>query len=168
MPPKRGILARAVCSVYRRFFGHVVGSGALFIWLSDRPYGIPIGSSVAYTGAILLYTFAANRGMPRYLFRCPIVRQEMSRLARRHAGFLALLILLQTVAIGLKGQLPTWWLNSKGEDMPPFYLALLIAGGVLAFVEIMTNRSVLERAHVAVDPTRDNTAQPTVPSLFNE
>ena len=132
------------------FLSMTVGSVLLFMFLSDHPLGIQLVALVCYTSAIVLYTFSANRGMPRYLFSCPIVRRELPRLAKRYVAFIAVLLFLLTVALRLRPQLPASWLFASGgyKSMPPFTWALLLLSACLALAHILTNRSILNRAHL--------------------
>jgi hypothetical protein len=131
------------------FLTFMPGSLILYFWLGDRPGGIQFASMIGYTGATILYTFSANRGMQRYLFDCPYVRSQFRPLALRHLGFLAALVLLQTALLSLRPHLSPWWfVESIGSrDMPPVYLLIAIPCGALLYGEIMTNRSLLKRAH---------------------
>jgi hypothetical protein len=133
------------------FLSMTVGSVLLFIFLSEYPFGVPFAALVCYTSAVVLYTFSANRGMPRYLFSCPIVQRELPRIAKRHVAFIAVLFLLLTVALRLRPQLPAPWLVASGgfKSMPPFTWALIIFSACLALAHILTNRSILSRAHHA-------------------
>jgi hypothetical protein len=124
------------------------GSLALFILLSDYSYGIQFASVVAYSAAIGLYTFARNKAAPAFLFECPIVQSQLPRLYRRHAAFLTTLFVFQTLAFGLKPHLPGSWVTASGNNMPPFVGALMIFAVVLAVIQILTNRSLLEKAHL--------------------
>lgn len=126
-----------------------VGSGVLFIYFYKFPFGIQAGAMVFYTSAIVLYTFSANRGLPRYLFNCPIVRAQLPRLVVRHAVFLAVLMGVLTVTLHLRQHLPSSWLvvsNGRKSDSP-FTVALFVFSGLLAFIQLITNRSLLDRAH---------------------
>jgi hypothetical protein len=135
------------------FLTMTVGSGVLFVYLAERPFGIQIAAMVCYTSAIVLYTFSANRGLPRYLFGCPLVRAQFPRLVQRHIVFLPVLITILTAAFQLRPQLPASWLIASGErnSMPPFTIVLFILSALLAFVQILTNRSLLDRAHRDVE-----------------
>lgn len=123
------------------------GSLALFIFLSRYPYGIQLASMVGYTAAVILYTFSANRGLPRYLFTCPVVHQQFYRLTVRHFGFLVAVFIVETLALKLRSRIPPSWLVASGKNMPPFVTALFVLVGVLLLTEVMTNRSLLKRAH---------------------
>jgi hypothetical protein len=97
----------------------LVGGGLLFSALSDTSYGIQLASAVSYTAAAMLYGFAKNRnGIQPYLFTCPVVVSQYPRLLRRHAGFLAAVVLFETIALRIKPHLPEWWLTSSGRNMP--------------------------------------------------
>lgn len=129
------------------FLIFIPGSAVIFILLADRPYGIQLGSFVCYTAGVILYTFSSNRGMQRYLFRCPFVRHGLPSLALRHMGFLAVLFVLQTGALELRPYMPDFWFVASGRNIPPFTIVLAIVCGALAFTHILTNRSLLDRAH---------------------
>ncbi len=133
------------------FLAMMPGSLVLFFWLGDRPGGIQFASMIGYTAATILYTFSANRGMQRYLFDCPYVRSQFGSLAVRHIGFLVALFLLQTVILSLRPHLSRWWFSESigSRHMSPFYLLMSIPCGVLLLTEMMTNRSLLKRAHTA-------------------
>jgi lysylphosphatidylglycerol synthetase-like protein (DUF2156 family) len=131
------------------FLIFIPGSAALFIILSDRQYGVQAASLVCYTAAVILYTFSRNRGLQRYLFNCPFVCGQLPRLAFRHACFLVALFVLQTLALRIRPHLPPFWLKASGgyKSMPPFVTALMALCVVLCLSEILTNRSLLDRAH---------------------
>ena len=131
------------------FLTMIFGSGVLFICLADYQFGIQAAAIVFYTCAIVLYTFSANRGLPRYLFNCPVVRAQLPRLVRRHLVFLAVLFVVLTVALQLRSDLPASWLvASKGRrSESPFNLALFAFSALIALIQITTNRSVLARVH---------------------
>lgn len=136
------------------FLAMIPGSIVLFILLADRSYGIQLASLVGYTSAIVLYTFSRNRGMPRYLFRCPYVRLVLPRLVLRHLGFLVALVILETEALRIRPRLPASWLVDSGRhgNMPPFVTVLFILCICLAFIEVISNRALLHRAHSGLVP----------------
>lgn len=126
----------------------IPGSGILFIFLADHPYGIQFASTIGYSAAAILYTFSSNRGLPRYLFSCLVVREQLYRLALRHFAFLIALFAIETTALELRPRMPAWWLVAHGRDMPPFTLVLFILCGSLLLTQVLTNRSALKRAHL--------------------
>jgi hypothetical protein len=65
-------------------------------------------------------------------------------------AFIAVLFFLLTVAFRLRPQLPASWLIARGgyKSMSPFTWALLILAACLALTHILTNRSILNRAHL--------------------
>lgn len=143
------------------FLVMTVGSVALFLYLGDDPFGIQIAAVVCYTSAIILYTFSANRGLPRYLFRCAIVQSQLPRIARRHLIFVAVLFVVLTAALQLRPHMPPSWLVARGarRNPPPLTTVLLILFVCLALVQILTNRALLNRAHLqpsAPGPDRGN------------
>jgi len=127
----------------------IPGSVTLFLWLGDTRYGVQFASIIGYTAAAILYTFSANRGMQRYLFDCPHVRSQFGRLAVRHTGFLAVQFVLQTAALSIRPKLSPWWLTEGAgpKAMSPFVLVMFGISGTLLFAEVLTNRSMLDRAH---------------------
>lgn len=135
------------------FLTMTVGSVTLFIYLAEQSLGIQFAAMVCYTSAIVLYTFSANRGLPRYLFGCPLVRAQLPRLVQRHIVFLAVLFTILTVALQFRPQLPASWLIASGErkSMPPFSVVLFVLSALLGLVQILTNRSLLDRAHSNVE-----------------
>ena len=139
------------------FLTMIFGGGLLFVLFADRLLGIQLASLVSYTSAIVLYTFSANRGMQRYLFRCPIVKPQFPRLVIRHMAFVCILLILLTAALQLRPHLPAWWFATSRESrsMPPFIAALFVLSALLALAQILTNRSLLERAHIDADVRRD-------------
>lgn len=124
-------------------------SALLFVLLADRAGGIEISALVCYSSAVVLYTFSANRGLPRYMFGCPVVRAQLPRLVKRHIVFSAVLISLLAVALHLRQYLSPWWLTTSGarRSTPPFVNALFVVSACLALTQILTNRSILKRAH---------------------
>jgi len=135
------------------FLTMLPGSLILFLWLGDKPFGTQFASMTGYTAATILYTFSANRGMQRYLFDCPYVRSQFGCLAVRHIGFLTALVLLQTVLLSIRPHLSPWWMTEGfgPRGMPPFVFAMFVLCGTLLIAEIMTNRSLLKRAHATAN-----------------
>ncbi len=121
-------------------FGFLLG-------LADLPYRIQIGSLVPYTCFIVLATLSAQRGQQPYFFRCPVVKQMMPRLVRRHGAFLLAIVVLETIALYTARYLSASWLSAKGRGASPFAITLLVLCFCLAFVQVFSNRSLLERAH---------------------
>jgi hypothetical protein len=134
------------------FLAIMPGSLILFIWLEDRPFGIQFASMIGYSAAAFLYTFSSNRGLPRYLFTCPAVQGQLSRLAVRHLAFIIALLISETTALQLRPKLSDWWLTARGKDMPPFVAAVSIVCGSLLLAQVLTNRSLLKNAHLEYDP----------------
>jgi len=134
----------------------MLGSSVLFAVWADRPYGFQLASQVAYTPAVILYTFSRNNnGMQRYLFSCPVIRAQLPRLAFRHIGFIAVLFVLQTGALQLRPRLsPSWFAASGWRDTNRYELALGILCVALAVTETATNRASLNRAHLEYNPER--------------
>jgi hypothetical protein len=123
-------------------------SFAFLFALADLPYGVQIGSLVPYTALVVLGTFSAQRGQQPYFFECSVVRQTMPRLVRRHGGFLVAVVVLETIAFHLARYLPASWLIAKGKNVSPFAITLCVLCLCLAFVQVLSNRSLLERAHL--------------------
>ena len=135
------------------FLTMIPGSFVLMILLDGKPYGLQIGSAVIYTAAVALYTFSHNRGPnPPFMLSCPIVRGQLTSLVKRHLTFLVALFLLQTTALKLRLRLPANWIASTGRDPSPFVWAVFVMCGGLALLEVLTNRSLLERAHLSAQP----------------
>ena len=125
-------------------------TAVLLILLEDRPYGIQLSSIVGYTAAVALYTFSRNRnGNQPFLLSCPVVRSQLPQLSRRHLGFLAALFIVQTTALKFRPNLPAYWITPTGGDASPFAIILGILCFCLAIAETLTNRSLLERAHLS-------------------
>jgi hypothetical protein len=131
------------------FFAFILGGVLVFFLASDSAYGVQAASAVSYTTGAVLYTFSANRGMQRYLFDCPFVRPQLRRLAWRHAYFLIALTTFQTILLQLRPHLPPTWIAvpERSRDAPPFVIVLFVFAVILLLAEIMSNRSLLDRAH---------------------
>jgi hypothetical protein len=125
----------------------VAGSLPLFLLLSDRAYGLQEASIITYTLFELFFTFArtGSRGGPDllpYKFTCPAVEQKVPRLLWRHFGFLVILFSFQTSMLTVRPHLPDWW-HVQGR----FDLALMLLCFGLGWVQVLSNRSLLDRAH---------------------
>jgi len=123
-------------------------SFAFLFVLTDLPFGIQIGSLIPYTSFVFLTTFSAQRGQQPYFFECPVVRQMMPRLIRRHAAFLATAVLLETIAFHSVRYMPVSWLRGNGKSDSPYTITLCFLCLCIAFVQILSNRSLLERGHL--------------------
>lgn len=143
---ERSILRFAVLGL---LFFTMFGTVLLLVLLGDRPYGIQLSSIVGYTSAVALYTFSRNRNnMQPFLLSCPVVRRQLPMLIRRHLGFLAALFIVQTTALRLRPNLPPHLITpSRGAS--PF--AIILGGfcACFAIAQILSNRSLLERAHLS-------------------
>ncbi len=133
------------------------GGVFLLILPEGKPYGVQLGSMVMYTAAVALYTFSSNRGPnPPFMLSCPVVCRQKAILIRRHVAFLAALFFIQTTALQLRPRMPVKWTTSTGTDPTPFFTAILVICGCLAVVETLTNRSLLERAHLSAQTTAED------------
>lgn len=127
-----------------------VGSLPLFFLLMKRPYGFQEASGIAYTIFAVFFTFArtgtrTGKDLPPYMFTCPAVQTQVSRLLWRHVGFLVALFALQTLALAVRPNLPDWWNTDRRGT--PFEIALLFLCVGLGFTQVFTNRRLLDRAH---------------------
>jgi hypothetical protein len=121
------------------FFG--CGGGAMF----SASYVVRmLAAALAYTACVMIYGFARNKnGVPRYLFTCPVVVSQYPRLVKRHAVFLVVETAFLATALRYFPLPPVG--ASRAEEGNDLLVAIPL--GVLALVEIFTNRGVLERAH---------------------
>jgi hypothetical protein len=124
------------------------GSLLLFIYFGDHTFGFQLASVLCYSAFIVLMTFSHYRDQQRYLFTCPVVRHQRSRLAYRHIAFTIALVGGETLALKLRSRLPQSWVVARGRSMPPFVVSLFVYSGCLAFIQLLTNRSILHKAHM--------------------
>ena len=134
------------------FLCMIVGSLPLFILLMDRPYGLQAASAISYTISVVFLTFArtgtrSGKDLPPYMFTCPAVQPQLSRLIRRHLGFLVVLFALQTATLATRPNLPDWWKIKDRKGGTPFEITLLFLCIGLGGAQVFTNRSLLNRAH---------------------
>ena len=134
------------------FLTMTIGGMLLFGLLPNWPYAIQAASAIIYTIFVVFFTFArtGSRGgkdVPPYMFRCPAVRPQVSRLLWRHFVFLCFLFILQTLALALHPKLSDWWDTPDSKGTTPFELALPLLCFALAYTQVFTNRSLLKRAH---------------------
>lgn len=122
-------------------------SCALFVILAKLPYGMQLATLIPYTALIFLSTFSAAHGQQPYFLECPAVSRELPRLAQRHGAFITAIVALETAALYVRPYLPLSWLIAKGKDPSPFILTLAILCFSIALVQILGNRSLLERSH---------------------
>jgi hypothetical protein len=130
----------------------VVGSLPLFLLLISRPYGLQEASIITYTLFEVFFTFArrGTRGgpdRPPFMFTCPAVEQQIPRLLWRHLGFLIALFTLQTTMLAVRQHLPDWWNMQDRKGTTPFDAVLLFLCLGLGWVQMRSNRSLLDRAH---------------------
>lgn len=134
------------------FLCMTVGSLPLFFLLMKRPYGFQSASAIVYTIFVVFFTFArtgttTGKDLPPYMFTCPAVQPQFSRLVRRHLGFLVVLFAMLTAALATRPNLPEWWKIEDSKGATPFDLALLLLCFGLGYAQVFTNRSLLDRAH---------------------
>lgn len=132
------------------FLSLTLGSLPLFLLLMKRPFGVQEASIVLYTLFVVFFTFGSTgtttgKNIPPYRFTCPAINIQVSRLLRRHLGFLVALLALQTFALEVRPNLPDWWnTDRKGT---PFELGLSLLCFGLGYAQVFTNRRLLDRAH---------------------
>jgi hypothetical protein len=127
----------------------VAGGGFLFFWLAGKPNGFQWASMILYLVVVPFLTFTRTRGFKRhYLFRCPFVRPQLPQLALRHAGFLAVLFILETAAFQYQSRLPAFITTGNVGSMPTFDFILMVLCIALLLVQVLTNRKLLDRAHL--------------------
>jgi hypothetical protein len=144
---KGSILRSAVLTLL--FFTMLGGLGFLILF-ANRPYGIQVSSIAIYTAAVALYTFSRNRNnMQPFLLSCPVVRSQIPLLIRRHVGFLAATFVVQTTAIELRPNLPEYLITPRLTDASLFAVILSVLCGCLEVVQVLSNRSLLEHAHLS-------------------
>jgi hypothetical protein len=131
-------------------------AGFLFAF-ADSPFGIQFGSIIPYTVFIFLGTFSAQRGQQPYFFECSIVDRILPRLGQRHISFLTAVLALETIGMYLKRFMPSSWLVATGRDGSPFGITLFLLCMGIALAQTLTNRSLLERAHL------QRTHSPSIP-----
>ncbi len=137
------------------FVSLMIASLLLFVFLPNRPYVIQEVSAIAYTTFVAFFTFASigtrtGRTLHPYLFTCPAVRTQFSRLLWRHLLFLTALFVLQTLALALHPKLSDWWDTPNWTNWragTPFENTLLLLCCVLASAQVLTNRRLLDRSH---------------------
>jgi len=132
------------------FLSWTIGSAPLFLLLMKRPYGFQGASVVVYTIFVVFFTFASTgtrtgKNIPPFMFTCPAVQTQVSRLLWRHLGFLVALVVLQTFSLAIRPNLPDWW--NTGVKGTPFEIALLFLCLGLGYTQIFTNRHLFDRAH---------------------
>jgi len=134
------------------FLSWIIGSVPLFFLLMKRPYGFQAASAIVYSIFAVFFTFArtgtrTGKDLPPYMFTCPAVQTQVSRLLWRHLGFLVVLLVIQTAALAIRPNLPYWWNTESGSKGTPFEIALLFLCWGFAYAEVYTNRRLLDRAH---------------------
>lgn len=134
------------------FLCMTIGSMLLLVLLRGTLYGLQVTSLVFYTLFVLFFTFATtgSRGggnVPGYKFTCPAVEPQIPRLLWRHLICLVALFVLETTAPAVHSHLSDWWNIPDKKGSTPFEIALLLLGIGLAIAQILTNKSLLNRAH---------------------
>ena len=134
------------------FLCMTVGSMLLVVLLRGTIYGLQVSSLVFYTLFVVFFTFATtgSRGggnVPGYKFTCPAVEPQIPRLLWRHLTCLLALFVLETAALAVHPHLPDWLNIQDKKGSTPFEIVLLLLGIGLAMAQILTNKSLLNRAH---------------------
>ena len=139
------------------FLCMTVGCMLLLVLLRGTPYGLLVTSLLFYTLVVLFFTFATtgSRGggnVPGYKFTCPAVEPQIPRLLWRHLICLVALLVLERSAPAVHPHLPDWWNMPDKKGTTPFESVLLVLGIGLAMAQILTNKSLLNRAHREFSP----------------
>jgi hypothetical protein len=134
------------------FLCMTVGGMLLLVLLSGTPYELQVTSLVCYTFFVVFFTFATTGSsgggnVPGYKFTCPAVKPQIPRLLWRHLICLIALFVLETAAPAVHPYFPDWWNIQDKKGTTPFEMALLLLGIGLTITEILTNKSLLNRAH---------------------
>jgi hypothetical protein len=135
------------------FLCMTAGSLPLFLSLISSPYGLQLASIISYTLVVVFFTFATTGSGPGgknvlgFKFTCPAVEPRVPQLLLRHLIFLVVLFVLQTAMLAVHPDLPDWWNVGDKKGMTPFDAALFFACFSLAWTQILTNKSLLKRAH---------------------
>jgi len=134
------------------FLCMTIGSPLLGVLLRGSTYRLQVASLVSYTLFVLFFTFATtgSRGggnVPGYKFTCPAVELQIPRLLWRHLICLVALFVLEKAALAVHPHLPNWWNIQDKKGSTPFEIVLLFLGIGLAMAQILTNKSLLNRAH---------------------
>lgn len=130
-----------------------LGSPLLFGFLASRPYGLQQASIISYTLVVVFFTFAttgsgsSGGNVPGYKFTCPAVEAQAGRLLWRHLIFLVALFVLQTAMLTVHPYLPGWWNVQDKKGMTAFDATVFLSCLGLAWAQILTNKSLLNRAH---------------------
>lgn len=152
-PCRRGSSRPRILLMSAIFLCMTVGSLPLFLLLVNRPYGLQQASTISYTLVVVFFTFATTgsgpggKNVPGYKFTCPAVEPQVARLLWRHLICLIALFALQTTMLAVHPHLPDWWNVRPKKGMTPFDAALFFACFGLAWTQILTNKSLLNRAH---------------------
>jgi len=131
----------------------IPGSLPLFLLLARNPWRLQEASIITYTLFEVFFTFARTGGgisgpdIPPFKFTCPAVEPQIPRLLWRHLGFLVALFVLQTSMLAIHPHLPDWWNMQDRKGNTPFSGAFLLLCLGLAWTQVRTNRSLLDRAH---------------------
>ena len=131
----------------------IVGSVPLFLLLASRSWGLQAASIITYTLFEVFFTFARQGGgvsgpdVPPFKFTCLAVEPQIPRLLWRHFGFVLALFVVQTAMLAARPHLPPWWNTQDRKGFTPFDGALLLLCFGLAWTQVRTNRSLLNRAH---------------------
>jgi len=135
------------------FLFMILASSTPFLLLVKKPYGLQEASIITYTLFEVFFTFAHTGGgitggdVPPFKFTCPAVEPQIPRLLWRHLGFLLALFVLQIAMLAVRTHLPYWWIIKDRKGGTPFDIAFLLICLGLAFTQVRTNRSLLDRAH---------------------
>ena len=143
------------------FLCMTIGSMLLVVLMRGSTYGPKVWPFVAYTLFVLFFTFATtgSRGggnVPGYKFTCPAVKPQIPRLLWRHLLCLVTLLVLESGALAVHRYLPDWWNIHDRRGSTPFELAILILSMGMAMAQILTNKSLLNRAHREFSPGPGN------------
>lgn len=105
------------------FLSGIVGSLAIFLILTKRPYALQEASIIPYTLLVVFFSFARTGSLSGpdlhpFMFSCPAVRPQTPRLLWRHLGFLVALFALQTIALAWRPNLPDRWNIERNRGSP--------------------------------------------------
>jgi hypothetical protein len=140
------------------FFGLmalVLGVLSLYTVFGDS-VSIPSANLISYTAIVFWFIFMGSKWLGGgYSLHNKAIQRTIPRLLAIHAGFLVLILAVQSLAFSSTPRLPADWLLEHGKDPSWFVSGLMVIFVLIGTVQTYLSRRILSRS-IGDEKSRDS------------